>query len=216
MPSITRRHQGADHRAAVEAQVLAAAERLLAGGANFTELGVKQIADEAGIARSTFYVHFRDKIDLLLRLAADTRRQVFEVGEDWRPQAGGLPALIEGFETIIAVYRERGAVVAAVHETAGYDPVVRDFWESGLERFAERMRATLIEEQRAGRVAASLDPGTAARVMTWSGERVIAHHVAVRDPADDAELARELGLQRWYGVYARTAEGPSRGDSSEK
>jgi AcrR family transcriptional regulator len=216
MSSITRRHQGADHRAAVEAQVLAATERLLAGGANFTELGVKQIADEAGIARSTFYVHFRDKTDLLLRLAADTKRQAFEVGEDWRPAAGGLPALIEGFEAVIAVYRDRAAVVAAVHETAGYDPVVRDFWDSEIERFAERMRTILVEEQRAGRVAAGLDPDTAARVMAWSGERVIARHVAVRDPADDAALARELAMQRWYGVYARTAEGPSRRDSSEQ
>jgi hypothetical protein len=70
------------------------------------------------------------------------------------------------------------------------------------------MRAILLEEQRAGRVAPDLDPDTAARVMAWGGERVISRHVAVRDPADDAALARELAMQRWYGVYARVAQGP--------
>jgi AcrR family transcriptional regulator len=208
MPSITRRSQGPDHRAAVEAEVLAATERLLVGGARFTELGVKQIADEAGIARSTFYLHFRDKTDLMVRLTRDTRRAVFEVGENWMPTSGGLEALVEGFAAIIAIYRERAAVVAAIHETLAYDPVVREFWEGGLTNFVERMRATLVEEQRAGRVAADLDPDTAARVMSWSGEAVMARHVAARDAADDAKLARELAMQRWYGVYTRTAEAP--------
>ncbi|GAB2805574.1 hypothetical protein GCM10027176_08190 [Actinoallomurus bryophytorum] len=208
MPSITRRPQGPDHRAAVEAAVLAATERLLAGGARFTELGVKQIADEAGIARSTFYLHFRDKTDLMVRLARDTRREIFEVGENWLPTNGGLEALIDGFTAIIAIYRERVAVVAAIHETIAYDPVVREFWDGGLTGFIERMRTTLVEEQCAGRVAADMDPDTAARVMSWSGESVIARHVTVRDAADDAKLARELAMQRWYGVYARTAEAP--------
>jgi AcrR family transcriptional regulator len=208
MPSITRRPQGPDHRAAVEAEVLAATERLLVGGARFTELGVKQIADEAGIARSTFYLHFRDKTDLMVRLARDTRQEVFDVGTDWQPDNGGLEALVERFATIITIYRERAAVVAAIHETIAYDPVVREFWESGLTGFVDRMRATLVDQQRAGRVAADLDPDTAARVMSWSGEAVMARHVAVRAAADDAKLARELAMQRWYGVYTRTAEAP--------
>jgi hypothetical protein len=44
--------------------------------------------------------------------------------------------------------------------------------------------------------------------MSWSGEAVMARHVAARDAADDAKLARELAMQRWYGVYTRTAEAP--------
>ncbi|MEU6203817.1 helix-turn-helix domain-containing protein, partial [Micromonospora musae] len=62
MPSITRRRSGgSDRRLSVEAQILAATERLLAEGESFTELGVQRIAREAGVARSTFYMHFADK-----------------------------------------------------------------------------------------------------------------------------------------------------------
>ncbi|MEU6204148.1 helix-turn-helix domain-containing protein, partial [Micromonospora musae] len=62
MPSITRRRSAAaDRRLPVEAQILAATERLLGEGESFTELGVQRIAREAGVARSTFYMHFADK-----------------------------------------------------------------------------------------------------------------------------------------------------------
>jgi AcrR family transcriptional regulator len=58
MPSITRRtRSGAERRAEVESRLLGATVRLLAGGESITELGVQRIAAEAGVARSSFYVH---------------------------------------------------------------------------------------------------------------------------------------------------------------
>ena len=51
MPSITRRRTAQVGRpTTAEADILAATERLLAGGATFTELGVQQICTEAGVA----------------------------------------------------------------------------------------------------------------------------------------------------------------------
>ena len=85
---------------------------------NAPDASAGQIADEAGIARSTFYLHFRDKTDLLLRLARQTNLQIFEVGEDWQPIAGGVEQLVRGFADVIAVFRERSAVIAAIHEVA--------------------------------------------------------------------------------------------------
>jgi AcrR family transcriptional regulator len=212
MPSITRRApREPDHRATVEAQVLGATERLLAGGANFTELGVKQIADEAGIARSTFYVHFADKTDLIIRLAGRTRQGLLDVGVEWQAHglSSGLDRLIEMYAGMIRHYREHIAVLAAVEEVAAYDKGVRDFWDGQVKQSCDVVAAMLEEEKQAGRAAADLDPVLAARVMTWGGERIVARHVAVGDPADDAAVARELALQRWYGVYRRPAAEPS-------
>src|SRR3981081_4687209 len=58
-------------RAQVQAAVLQATEQLLAGGSSYADLNVERIATAAGISRTVFYFYFRDKRDLLMRLAGD-------------------------------------------------------------------------------------------------------------------------------------------------
>src|SRR5262245_25985386 len=79
MPSITRNRNPEERRAALDERVLAVVERLLAEGLRYTEISVARILQEAGIARSTFYVHFRDKTDLLSRLAGTLRQNLLEI-----------------------------------------------------------------------------------------------------------------------------------------
>ena len=208
MPSITRpRPQGPDRRAVAVAQVLAATERLLVEGVPFTELGVQRIAGEAGIARSTFYLHFRDKTELLVRLAGSLKDELFGLGEDWRPTGpgGGPDGLTALYERMIRYYRDHGAVLAAITETAGYDPEVREYWTEEIGRFAERAVARLTEEQKAGRLAPDVDPALAGWTLAVGGAAIISRHVAAGDPARDTLIARELAVSQWHGVYSRPA-----------
>jgi AcrR family transcriptional regulator len=77
MPSTTRRQaHDTDRRSVVEGEILAATEQLLRGGSRFTDLGVQRIAAAAGVAWSSFYFSFRDKTDLLIRLAGTLKQQV--------------------------------------------------------------------------------------------------------------------------------------------
>ena len=154
MPSITRRRpRNPDGRAAVEARVLAATERLLEEGDRFTELGVQRIAAEAGVARSTFYSHFRDKTELLMRLAGTMRESSFDRTHEWDPGDPGDPLarLTEVFADVIRIYRTYAPVLAAVSEVAAYDEAVREYWAAGLERFVARTEDALRVEQQAGR-----------------------------------------------------------------
>ncbi len=135
MPSITRRRApNLGRPASAEADILAATRRLLINGANFTELGVQQIATEAGVARSTFYAHFRDKVDLVLKLATEFVTASFDITSTWAP-TDGVDRLADGFLRVLGVYREHAAVVRAIAEVASYDATVRDFWNEGLARF---------------------------------------------------------------------------------
>src|SRR5215510_7939074 len=54
---------------------------------------VQEILDRANVGRSTFYMHFRDKDDLLVSSIRDLLRSV---------QATGLPASGKGYERIIS------------------------------------------------------------------------------------------------------------------
>jgi AcrR family transcriptional regulator len=206
MPSITRRRApGPGRGASAEAEILAATRRLLTDGANFTELGVQQISAEARVARSTFYSHFRDKIDLLMRLATTVVEASFNIASAWQP-SDGVDGLAEAFLQVVKVYREHAAVVRAIAEVATYDVTVRGYWSERTTRFSDRTIAVLRDEQEAGRSPASLDLVSASRVIVVGGERAILDHVAVAEPAEDAAFARELALIWWYGAYRRPTD----------
>jgi AcrR family transcriptional regulator len=215
VPSTTRhRGRNVDRRSVVEAQILAATEQLLREGENFTDLGVQRIAAVAGVARSSFYVSFRDKTELLIRLAGGLKQQIFDLAEDWRPTGpgGGLDGLTAVYVAMIAFYREHPQLLAAISEVAAYDSTVADFWTAQLDRFTDLTARLLREEQAAGRTTADFDPAIVAQILTWDGDRVIARHIADADHADgtrDAAVAREIALIRWHGAYRRPSSRPA-------
>jgi AcrR family transcriptional regulator len=206
MPSITRRPaRNPRPRTSAEAAILAATQDLLADGTNFTELGVAQISTAAGVSRSTFYSHFRDKTDLLMRLAGPMLATSFSIASAWQP-ADGVEAMADAFLRVLGVYREHAAMLRAIVEVAAYDETVRGFWSHGLGQFTDRTIAVLREEQQAGRVPADVDLVSAGRVIVIGGERAIFDHTVAADPAEDVAFSRELARIWWYGVYRRPAD----------
>lgn len=205
MASITRPTRQTRRRADSEAAVLAATERLLQGGATFTELGVQRIAAEAGVARSTFYLCFRDKTDLLIRLTAHMKEELFRIGGDWRPTGpdGGPAGLAAIYVEQLRYYRERGPLLAAIAEVAAYDAEMREARAREIDRFTRHMTRLIEEEQQAGRLHRGVDAAAAAHVLAWGGEQVIARQVATGDPARDEAVARDLAGSQWYGTYRR-------------
>lgn len=205
MTSITRqRRTDPGRRAPADAEILAATQRLLSDGASFTGLGVQQISAAAGVSRTTFYTHFRDKADLLMRLAATMVTASLSIASAWEP-ADGTERLADTFVQVLGIWREHAAVIRAVAEVAAYDETVRDFWRQSLSPFSDRTLAVLRAEQQAGRTPAGVDLASAARVIVIGGERAIFDHIAAAEPGDDAAFARELALIWWHGVYRRPA-----------
>ena len=203
MPSITRRSPSPDRRAAADAEIAAATRRLLDGGARVTELGIQHISAEAGVARSTFYAHFKDKTALLLRLAAEMMASSFGVAGVWEPVEDGVEGMAAAFRQVVGIYREHATVVQAVTEVAMYDTTVREFWSQVLARFTARTIEVLEREQAAGRTPADLDVVNATRVIVMGGEKAIIDHVLAGDPDQDEVFARELALIWWHGAYRR-------------
>ncbi|MEV7342938.1 TetR/AcrR family transcriptional regulator [Streptomyces sp. NPDC093544] len=211
MASVTRPRSGRlKRRAEIEAAVLAATERLLADGASFTELGVQRIAAEAGVARSSFYMCFPDKVTVLVRLVGSMKDELFGKATEWRPTGpdGGVDGLAAVFARQLAFYRLRAPLLAAINEVSTYDPTLREATAQEINRFVQHATEVLEEEQRAGRIPADIDPVVSGKVLTWGGAQVIAQQIAMGDPDGDSVVALELARSQWYGTYRRGA-GPA-------
>ncbi len=207
MASVTRRRRSPDasRRSRVEEQILAATERLLGGGEGFTDLGVQRIADEAGVARSSFYVIFPDKTALLLRLVRGLKQALLEIAVEWRPDApeNGLAELAATYARMLAFYRQHAGVIAAASEVATYDAAAREVWDDYLDAFACETATRIKAEQEAGHTAGDMDPVLAARVAVWGGDRLMVRHVTERPADEDEALARELAASSWFSLYRR-------------
>jgi AcrR family transcriptional regulator len=205
MPSVTRINQtNRQHRRdMMERRLLEATEQLVGEGASFTELSVERLASAAGISRSTFYVHFKDKGDLARRLAATVLTELREVSSRWWDVSenvvrADLEAVISA---IVDVYRRHGAVFTAVMETSTYDPAVAGELRDLMEGIIAATRAAVERGQAAG-VMRPVAPAETAAVLTWMVERVGYQLVRGADPANDQRIVDVLTDIIWTTLYA--------------
>jgi AcrR family transcriptional regulator len=190
-------------REEIDRCILDATAALLAGGGGLTPLGVERIAAAAGVSRATFYVHFRDKTDLLVRLADRATAELFATADRFwmEDHAGGPEQLSAVLLAMVRIYRRHEAVLRAVSEVAGYDPAVAAFWRERMDRYADFMREQIEVDRRAGRVAATLDARHTAFAVVWAVERGVSEHVRASGSGDDAAFALALGRATWLAVF---------------
>lgn len=207
MPSVTRSRAAArERREAVGERVLRAVEELLADGTPYTELPVLRIAERAGIARSTFYLHFPDKSSLLIRMAELGTKDLFAAAEQWwtADHHDGEAGVARAIGQMIAEFRKHQQLLGAVTELAAYDPDAADYWMGRIGGFIELVQRRLDQEQAAGRVNPAMDTAATAKLLTWMVERTIAAHFrsAAADDEGDQRLAQALARAIWLTTYA--------------
>jgi len=204
VPSITRKTAtGRPRRDAAQARLFDAVERLLAAGESYTALGIGRICEEAGVARSAFYTNFANKAELLLEVVASATENIFSVSRAWA-EGDRLPGKDE-LEAAIAdslrVWREHAPLVAAYLELSTYDPQVGAYWQEQFGTIIDAVQRRIEHEQRAGKIPKTLDPRTTAQFIVFGAERLAAQHVATRDAAEDAALARHTADSMWRMMY---------------
>ena len=137
-------------RAQVQAEVLRATEQLLAEGSSYADLNVERIATAAGISRTAFYFYFRDKRDLLMRLAGDVTELLYAQADIWFSGEGDDPEqeIREALTRIAELYREHGVLIRAIVEVSTYEEDIATFWRGLLSRFVDATaRRIEIEDQ---------------------------------------------------------------------
>lgn len=141
----------------VRAEVIRSALELSERGP-FRDLTIDEITKAAGLSRSAFYTHFRDKHDLLLGAVEETADELYEMADRWwhgeGPPAERVRVAIDG---VVSVYAERAGVLRVATEVSTYDEEVRQVWIAIVQRFIEATAEHVYAEQAAGLIPTSLD-----------------------------------------------------------
>src|SRR3954465_12113975 len=103
-------------------EIITAAEELLRERP-FRELTVDEVMRRTDLSRPSFYVYFRDRHHLVLRVVEHIGGELFTVSDRWDPGEGDGRALVHAAtEGIVAVSAEHGPVLRALADAAADDP----------------------------------------------------------------------------------------------
>ena len=198
MPSVTRRAESSRPPAA-PARLVEATERLLASGTPYIGLSVEQLCSEAGVARSTFYVHFRDKGELVTRVAERMLVQLAEAAEAWWTPESSRTELLAATRRLVEVYARHRTVFQALTETAAYDGELRAVQEAMVDRQSEPLTRLIEDGKRSGRVR---DLHARETVVALVGMvEGACSRLAGDDEAELERLAETITAIAWHALY---------------
>jgi len=206
MPSVTRRSQSsrAQRREEIRDRLLGVVERLLAGGESYTEISVERLVSDAGLSRSTFYVYFEDKGDLLRAWFSEIEAEVESAARDWWAlgRHSEREDLRRALSNVVMAYRPHTTLMAAMYDAAAYDQAVRELVQAMMDWNIAGLRKHIKAGQREGFIDPHLPAQQTAAWLTWMAERGL--HQLVRE-ASDAELDRLIDAYTgivWNTLYA--------------
>jgi TetR/AcrR family transcriptional regulator, ethionamide resistance regulator len=204
-----RRSSRARRRDELRDQLLKAIEARVAAGDSFATLSVEELVAEVGVSRSTFYVYFEDKGDLLRAWFADLHDQLSAAALHWWALDGDASEadLRDALEHIVLTYRPHVVLMAEMYDAAVYDEPVREEVEKMMKRNIIGLRKHLRRGQEKGHVAADLDPEEMAAWLTWMAERGLHRRVRYADDEALPGIVDTYTRIVWNSVYA---DAPSR------
>lgn len=196
----TRRRLRHDPRE-TEREILDAAERLLRERP-FRELTVQTVMARTGLKRPAFYIHFRDRHELALRVVDRIRDELLIVADRWFEGYGSSADLRSALEGVAAVYVEHGPVLRALADASGSDATVEAAYRALVQRFVDATARRIRAEQAAGRVA-EIDPDETARALVWLNESYLREALGrapIAEPSTVVDVLEHIWIATLYGA----------------
>ncbi|MCK9249524.1 MAG: TetR/AcrR family transcriptional regulator [Solirubrobacteraceae bacterium] len=172
-----------------------------------TQVSIDRLTQEAGVARSTFYVYFEDKGDFVSTLAAEAHAEVIGSADYWM----GLSAPItkddvrEAVERMVDAFRTHYAAFVAVQELAAADARVRERAAAFLDDASTTMTAHITRGLAEGFVRPGVDAGRVALWLTLLLERGLHTLILPADADETDDYVAALVDIVWKSIYAGAA-----------
>lgn len=172
-----------------EREILDAAERFLRERP-WREVTVQAIMERTDLARSAFYVHFKDRHDLALRVVDRIRDELLVEANRWF-EGGESDELRVALEGVTAVYVEHWPVLRALSDASGSDATVEAAYHELIQGFVDATERHIREEQAAGR-APGLDAQETARALVWMVETYLLEALGGPAPVEPGRAVEAL------------------------
>ena len=190
-------------RARVVKRLLRVVEELLEDEDSYHELTVERILEEDGMARSTFYSYFEDKVALLAALAESVLGEIVEGSQAiWTlPPGASRDEVGAAVSHTIETYLPHTRLMNAVVEVATYDARVRKQFREGYGEAQAAAARYIRNGQAAGTIRADLDVVETAGWFTWMAERGMTQLVQGASRAKLRKLEASFTAILWYTLY---------------
>jgi TetR/AcrR family transcriptional regulator, ethionamide resistance regulator len=198
VPTPARRRPRHDPRE-TEREILDAAERFL-HERPFRELTVQTVMERTGLKRPAFYVHFRDRHDLALRVVDRIRDELVAAANRWFEGGGTSADLRSALEGVAAVYAEHGPVLRALSDASGSDATVEAAYRGLVQGFIEATSRRIRAEQATGS-AFAVDPDETARALVWLNESYLREALGrapIADPTTVVDVLEHIWIATLY------------------
>jgi AcrR family transcriptional regulator len=198
-PRAIRRQELAD-------QLLDTIEQLLGEGESFTGISVERLVEAVGISRSTFYVYFEDKGDLLRVWLSGVRAELSEaVTGWWRLDGSSTREDLHAVLThVVGVYQPHMPLMSTLFDAAVYDPSIRALTSEMMAANVASLRKHIQLGQKRGFIEPTLNAEEVATWLVAMEER--AFHTFMRN-ATGTGLSRHVDAYTaiiWNALYQPT------------
>lgn len=206
MSSVTRRGrpQGSAAEPSALKKIIEAFERLLAQGESFTTISVEQLTREAGLVRATFYLHFRNKGQLVSHAMKGVEDEVKEAAIAHLKKGGSYGrAEFQAFmrDVMNILFRHRHAIWA-MNEVAVYDADVQAVFADFMNKRTAEIQLTIDKLKAANLANPEVGPGLAS-MLAWTIERCFSKQLnETSSPQKRLALADQLTHVVWSAVAA--------------
>ena len=186
---------------AAQREIIEAAEQLLRERP-FRELTVDEVMRRTGLSRPSFYVYFKDRHELVLRLVQHLAAELLVVANRWYEATGPGPELLrEAIDGVVAVYGEHAPVLRALADASVDDPDVEAAYGQLVQGFVDATASHIADEIAAGNIV-GIEPIETSKALTWMIERYLYHGFAPSTTVSPDVMRAAL-----HTLYVRTLYG---------
>jgi TetR/AcrR family transcriptional regulator, ethionamide resistance regulator len=188
-----------------EQEIIEAAEELLRERP-FRELTVDEVMRRTDLSRPSFYVYFRDRHHLVLKVVERLTAESSAMADIWLKAEGesGIELIREATRGVVDVFARHGAVLSALSDAAADDPEVEAAYQGALNFFIDAIAAHIEREVAAG-IMLPCDARETARALAIMNDAYLTA-VLGRNPCVEPEVVVDTICTIWVRtLYGHSA-----------